>query len=111
ITMPEHYSSAADLARLGQALVTETPDYLNYSKQQSFSYNHRFHHATNILLKQDPTVDGLKTGFTKAAGYNLALTANRLIANPDAPERRLIVVVLGAKSGLKRAEVAHNLMN
>ncbi|MCL6249060.1 D-alanyl-D-alanine carboxypeptidase PBP6B [Acinetobacter sp. ANC 4945] len=111
ITMPEHYSSAADLARLGQALVTETPDYLYYSKQQSFSYNQRFHRATNILLKQDPTVDGLKTGFTKAAGYNLALTANRLIANPDAPERRLIVVVLGAKSGLKRAEVAHSLMN
>ena len=111
ITMPEHYSTAADLARLGQALVTETPDYLYYSKQQSFSYNQHFHRATNILLKQDPTVDGLKTGFTKAAGHNLALTANRMVANPDAPERRLIVVVLGSKSGLKRAEVAHRLMN
>ncbi len=63
ITMPEHYSSAADLARLGQALVTETPDYFYYSKQQSFSYNQRFHRATNILLKQDPTVDGLKNRF------------------------------------------------
>ncbi len=58
-----------------QALVTETPDYPYYSKQQSFSYNQRFHRATNILLKQDPTVDGLKTGFTKAAGYNLALNS------------------------------------
>ena len=111
ITMPEHYSTAADLARLGRVLVTETPDYLYYSKQQSFSYNQHFHRATNILLKQDPTVDGLKTGFTKAAGHNLALTANRMVANPDAPERRLIVVVLGSKSGLKRAEVAHRLMN
>ncbi len=111
ITMPDHYSSAADLARLAQALVTETPDYLHYSKQQSFSYNQRFHRATNILLKQDPSVDGLKTGFTKAAGYNLALTANRPMANIEAPERRLIVVVMGAKSGIKRAEVAHRLMN
>ena len=111
ISMPEHYSTAADLALLGQALVTQTPDYLNYSKQQSFSYNNRFHHATNKLLKLDPTVDGLKTGFTKAAGYNLALTANRPTMNPDTPERRLVVIVLGAASAAKRAEVAYNLMN
>ena len=111
ISMPEHYSTAADLALLGQALVTQTPDYLNYSKQQSFSYNNRFHHATNRLLKLYPTVDGLKTGFTKAAGYNLALTANRPTMNPDTPERRLVVIVLGAASAAKRAEVAYNLMN
>ncbi len=111
ISMPEHYSTAADLALLGQALVTQTPDYLNYSKQQSFSYNNRFHHATNRLLKLDPTVDGLKTGFTKAAGYNLALTANRPTMNPNTPERRLVVIVLGAASAAKRAEVAYNLMN
>jgi D-alanyl-D-alanine carboxypeptidase (penicillin-binding protein 5/6) len=43
----------------------------------SFSYNQRFHHATNLALKMDPTADGLKTGYTKAAGYNLALTAER----------------------------------
>lgn len=111
VTMPEHYSSAADLARLGAALVKEVPDYLTYSKQQSFSYNGRFHRATNILLKQDPSVDGLKTGFTRAAGYNLALTASRPTGRYNDPDRRLIVVVLGTKSGLKRAEVAHKLMN
>ncbi len=111
VSMPEHYSSAADLARLGRALVLETPDYLNYSKQTSFSYNQRFHKATNILLKQDPTVDGLKTGFTKAAGYNLALTANRPTGLYNEPNRRLIVVVMGTKSSLKRAEVAYKLMN
>ena len=111
ITMPEHYSSAADLARLGSALVKDVPEYLNYSKQTSFSYNNHFHKATNILLKQDPSVDGMKTGFTKAAGYNLALTASRPTGLYNEPDRRLIVVVLGAKSGLKRAEVAHKLMN
>ena len=60
----------------------------------SFSYNQRFHRATNLALKFDPSVDGLKTGFTKAAGYNLALTAHRPTGNPALPERRLIVVVM-----------------
>lgn len=111
ISMDDHYSTAHDLALLGQALTTQTPDYLYYSKQPSFTYNVHFHRATNILLKQDSSVDGLKTGFTKAAGYNLALTANRPTTNLDMPNRRLIVVVLGAKNALKRAEIAHKLMN
>ena len=111
ITMPEHYSTAADLAKLSQALVNETPNYLFYSKQQSFSYNQRFHRATNLLLKIDPTVDGVKTGFTRAAGYNLAATAIRPSMDMSLSNRRLIVVVMGSKSAVKRAEVAHKLMN
>ena len=91
--------------------MTETPDYLAYSKQTSFTYNQHFHRATNILLKQDPSVDGLKTGYTKAAGYNLALTANRPALDSDSPERRVVVVVMGTKSAQKRAEVAHTLLN
>lgn len=111
ITMPEHYSTAADLAKLSQALVNETPNYLFYSKQHSFSYNQHFHRATNLLLKMDPTVDGLKTGFTRAAGYNLAATAIRPSMDMSLSNRRLIVVVMGSKSAVKRAEVAHKLMN
>lgn len=111
ITMPEHYSTAADLAKLSQALVNETPNYLFYSKQHSFSYNQHFHRATNLLLKMDPTVDGLKTGFTRAAGYNLAATAIRPSMDMSLSNRRLIVVVMGSKSAIKRAEVAHKLMN
>lgn len=111
ITMPQHYSTAADLARLSMAVVNETSDYLYYSKQPSFSYNNHFHRATNLVLKLDPSVDGLKTGFTRAAGYNLALTANRLTHDIEIPNRRLVVVVLGSKSALKRAEIAHKLMN
>ncbi|GAA5557780.1 D-alanyl-D-alanine carboxypeptidase DacC [Acinetobacter schindleri] len=111
VTMPEHYSTTADLAKLSQALINETPDYLYYSKQQSFTYNQRFHRATNLLLKIDPTVDGLKTGFTRAAGYNLAATAIRPSLDMSLANRRLIVVVMGTKSAVKRAEVAHKLMN
>ncbi|QER40138.1 D-alanyl-D-alanine carboxypeptidase PBP6B [Acinetobacter suaedae] len=111
ITMPDHYSTAADLSLLAQAIVTKTPEYLYYSKMPSFSYNHRFHHATNLALKMDPTADGLKTGFTKAAGYNLALTAERPTINPHIDKRRLIVIVLGTPNAIKRAEVANKLMN
>ena len=111
VTMPDHFSSAHDMALLGQALTIQTPEYLHYSVMPSFSYNKRFHRATNLALKFDPSVDGLKTGFTKAAGYNLALTAHRPTANPTVPERRLIVVVMGTKNALKRAEVAHTLLD
>ena len=111
ITMDGHYSSASDLAKLGNTLIQDYPEYLGYSKQQSYTFNNHQHHATNLLLKQDATVDGLKTGFTNAAGYNLALTALRPSANPDLPQRRLIVVVMGTKSAVKRAEVAYELMN
>lgn len=111
VTMPDHYSTAHDLALLGNAVVNQTPQYLNYSKLPSFSFNQRFHRATNLLLKQDASVDGLKTGYTRAAGYNLALTASRSTLNPDLDQRRLIVVVLGTQSAFKRAEVAHQLLN
>lgn len=110
ITMQDHYSTAYDLALLSQAIVKETPSYLGYSKQPEFSYKDIYHHATNILLKKDPSVDGLKTGYTDAAGYNLALTANRL--DPNLNEyRRLIVIVMGTTSKQKRADVAETLMN
>jgi len=111
VTMPDHYSSAHDMALLGQAVTIHTPEYLHYSIMPSFNYNHRFHRATNLVLKLDPSVDGLKTGFTKAAGYNLALTAHRPTANPEMPDRRLIVVVMGTKNALKRAEIAHQLLD
>ena len=111
ITMPDHFSSAHDMALLGQAVAQHTPDYLNYSVMPSFSYKQHFHHATNLVLKADPSVDGLKTGFTKAAGYNLALSAHRPTFDPDVPDRRLVVVVMGAKNAAKRAEVAHKLLN
>lgn len=111
ITMPDHFTTAHDLSLLSQALIKQTPEYLHYSKMPSFSYNQRFHHATNLALKYDPSVDGLKTGYTKAAGYNLALTASRPSFSSDLTQRRLLVIVLGTPSAVKRAEIADKLMN
>lgn len=110
ITMQAHYASALDLALLSQAIVKETPEYLYYSKQPEFNFQDIHHEATNILLKIDPSVDGLKTGYTAAAGYNLALSANRLDQYTN-EYRRLIVVVMGTNSIQKRAEIAHKLLN
>ena len=111
ITMPNHYSTAKDLALLAQAVVKQTPHYLHYSKMPEFVYQDIHHHATNLLLARDASVDGLKTGFTQAAGYNLALTAKRSQNIAFVPQRRLIVLVLGTENAQKRAEVAHRLLN
>ncbi|MBF7694689.1 D-alanyl-D-alanine carboxypeptidase [Acinetobacter sp. EC115] len=111
ITMVDHYSSASDLVKLSDQLIKKHPEYLNYSKQQSYAWDDLTHKATNLLLKKDDTIDGLKTGYTAAAGFNFALTAKRMTADSTLPERRLIVVVLGTKSKFKRAQVANQLMN
>lgn len=111
ITMDDHYSSAHDMALLGQAVTAQTPEYLYYSVLPNFTYKQHFHRATNLALKVDPSVDGLKTGFTRAAGYNLTLTAHRASGLAEMPERRVIVVVMGTKSAMKRAEIAHKLLN
>lgn len=111
ITMDDHFSSAHDLALLGDTIVRQAPEYLHYSKQPSFSYKNKEHLATNLVLKLDPSSDGMKTGFTKAAGYNLALTAHRPNSQQGLAERRLMVVVMGTKGMEKRAEVAYKLLD
>lgn len=121
ITMEQHYSTAYDLTLLSQALIAQTPDYLNYSKQLSFNYKKPYE-ATNILLEQDSRIDGLKTGYTNAAGYSLALTAMQKTGVPFTPpmspigrtpqqDRRLIVVVLGTDNKAQRADVSYKLLN
>lgn len=110
ITMQDHFSSAHDMALLSTAIVTDTPEYLSYSKQPEFRYKDIHHHATNTLLKIDPSVDGLKTGYTHAAGYNLALTAHRTDINTGL-DRRLVVVVMGTPSKQARTDEAYKLLN
>lgn len=111
ISNPQHYSTAHDMSLLAQAVVKQTPHYLHYSKQPYFRFGAHFHRATNLALKLDPSVDGLKTGFTRAAGFNLALTAQRTTNQLEQPQRRLIVVVMGCASGRKRAQVAQKLID
>lgn len=106
---PQNYSTAADLARLAQHLVTDFPDYYkSYYATRSFTYNKITQPNRNRLLWLDPTVDGIKTGHTEAAGFCLVSSAKR----PNGSgERRLIAVVLGATSDQVRAQESLKLLN
>jgi D-alanyl-D-alanine carboxypeptidase len=88
-------SSAHDLAILARAVLRDYPQYYGFFSQEQFTYRGRTMYNTNHLLGKVPGVDGLKTGFTNAAGFNLAASAVR-------NGHRLIAVVMGSSSGSVR---------
>ena len=101
---PGHYSTARDIATASLALIRDFPREYTLFAQREFTYNRMSQASRNRLLWTDPTVDGLAAGFTEAAGYGLAASARR-------GERRLVGVVLGARSeGLRSAE-SQKLLN
>ncbi len=100
----EHFTSASDIARLTTALIDEFPEYYKWYSQKEFSYNKITQKNRNALLWRDPSVDGLKTGMTDAAGYCLVSSAQR-------DNMRLISVVLGTKSPSARAKDSQALLN
>lgn len=96
---PGNVTTARDMARLARLIKARFPRYRANFRAQSFTYNGRTFEATNELLGTVRGVDGLKTGYIRASGYNLVATANR-------GRRRLIVVVIGGNSKKARdAEV------
>ncbi len=96
---PGNVTTARDMAKLARLIKARFPRYQAYFRARSFTYNGRKFEATNELLGTVSGVDGLKTGYIRASGYNLVATANR-------GGRRLIVVVIGGKSRTARdAEV------
>ncbi len=99
-----HFTSATDIARLATTLIKEFPDYYKWYSQKEFTYNKITQKNRNTLLWRDPSVDGLKTGMTDAAGYCLVSSAKR-------EEMRLISVVLGTKSTSARAKDSQALLN
>ena len=100
----QHYSTAADLARLASALIRDFPEYYPIYSLKEYSYNKISQPNRNRLLWLDPTVDGIKTGHTEAAGYCL-------IASGKRGARRLLSVVLGTASDTLRAQEAQRLLN
>jgi len=105
---PQHYSTAEDLAALANAIMRDFPSEVGYYKEREFTWNKITQPNRNRLLWQDPTVDGLKTGHTDAAGYCLIATAKR---GEGDKARRLIAVVLGASSDVVRAQEGQKLLN
>ena len=112
LTEPGHTTTARDLATLSTRLIQDFPEYLHYYATKQYRYegtpksnsNNR-----NTLLFRDPTVDGLKTGHTAAAGYCLVSTAKRDF--PQVGQRRLLSIVLGTASENARANESQKLLN
>jgi D-alanyl-D-alanine carboxypeptidase (penicillin-binding protein 5/6) len=105
---PENYTTARDLSVLAQHMINDHPELYKIYSVKSFTYNKITQSNRNRLLWSDPTVDGLKTGYTRSAGYCLISTAKRPNGNHD---RRLISVVLGADSDRVRAQESQKLLN
>jgi D-alanyl-D-alanine carboxypeptidase (penicillin-binding protein 5/6) len=101
---PGHYATARDMATRAMALMRDFPDRYPLYSLKEFTFNRINQANRNRLLWTDPTVDGVKTGFTEAAGYCLVASARR-------GERRVVSVVMGAQSdGLRTAE-SQKLLN
>jgi len=112
LTEAGHITTARDLATLATRLLRDFPEYVSTYAIKKYRYpgtpaandSNR-----NLLLFKDPTVDGLKTGHTEAAGYCLVATAKRDF--PNVGPRRLMAIVLGANSEIARANEAQKLLN
>ncbi len=112
LTAPGHTTTARDLALLASRLMRDFPEYVPYYAIKKYRYEGTpaaNDTNRNLLLFRDPSVDGLKTGHTQAAGYCLVASAKRELPNVGA--RRLLSVVLGAESENARANESQKLLN
>ena len=112
LTEPGHTTTARDLATLSTRLMQDFPQYMHYYATKQYRYEGTPASNSsnrNALLFRDPTVDGLKTGHTAAAGYCLVATAKRDF--PNLGQRRLLSIVLGAASENARANESQKLLN
>ena len=112
LTEPGHTTTARDLSILAMKLMREFPEYTPYYAIKKYRYEGTpaaNDSKRNLLLFRDPTVDGLKTGHTDAAGYCLIATAKREV--PNVGRRRLLSIVLGTASENARANEGQKLLN
>ena len=108
LTEAGHYSSARDMAVIAGKIITDFPDYYRYYAIRDYTFNKIRQDNRNMLLGRDPAVDGMKTGYTDAAGYCLVASAKRALPGG---ERRLVSVVLGTASREARASESQKLLN
>jgi len=101
---PQQYTTAYDMALLARRYISDFPEALKVHSTLEYTYAGIRQYNRNPLLRKDPSVDGLKTGYVEEGGYHLLATAKR-------DERRLLAVVMGAKRPSIRAEEALKLLN
>lgn len=113
LTAPGHTTTARDLSIVATRLMRDFPEYMHYYSIKKYRYPgtpSTNDTNRNLLLFRDPTVDGLKTGHTEAAGYCMVVTAKRDFPNIGGG-RRLLTIVLGASSENARANESQKLLN
>ena len=108
LTEPGHRSSPRDLAAIAQHILRDFPEYAHYYAQRDYRFNNVRQDNHNVLLRRDPSVDGMQTGFSDAAGYSLLASAQRDFPNG---KRRLLALVMGAEAREARADEAQKLLN
>ncbi|MCA0242782.1 MAG: D-alanyl-D-alanine carboxypeptidase [Proteobacteria bacterium] len=108
LSEPGHYVSARDVATIAGKIITDHPTFYPLYSLRQYSYNNIRQDNRNMLLGRDPTVDGMKTGYTEAAGYCLVASAAR---DTPAGKRRLLSVVMGTASREARAAESQKLLN
>jgi D-alanyl-D-alanine carboxypeptidase (penicillin-binding protein 5/6) len=108
LTEPGHRSTARDLAVIAMHIIRDHPDFYTLYSIKDYKFNNIAQPNRNLLLRRDPTVDGMKTGYTEAAGYCLIASAQRDFPNG---KRRLLSVVLNTTSMEARAGESQKLLN
>ena len=115
LTEPGHRSTARDLAVMATHIIRDYPEYFPYYSIKEYKFNNISQPNRNLLLRRDPTVDGMKTGYTESAGYCLLATAQREFPNLGAAggpgKRRIMTVVLHTSSMEARANESQKLLN
>ncbi len=99
----DHYTTAEDMLKIANALIRDFPQYYKYYSIKEFVYNGITQRNRNKLLWRDDSVDGLKTGYTKSAGYCLVISSNR-------DGMRLVSVLMGADSSRARVKLSQTLL-
>jgi len=115
LTEAGHRTTARDIGVIATHIVRDYPEYFPYYAIKDYKYNNISQPNRNLLLRRDPTVDGMKTGYTEAAGYCLLATAQREFPNLGAGgapgKRRIMTVVLDTTSMEARANESQKLLN
>ena len=108
LTDPSHKTTARDIAVIAGHIIRDFPEFYDYYSIREYKYNNINQPNRNLLLRRDPSVDGMKTGHTEAAGYCLVASAQRDFPNG---KRRLLSVVMNTASEAARANESQKLLN
>ncbi|MGC4078509.1 MAG: D-alanyl-D-alanine carboxypeptidase family protein [Rubrivivax sp.] len=108
LTEPGHKTTPREIAYIATRIIQDHPKFYPIYSERAFAFNNIRQDNRNLLLGRDPSVDGMKTGYTEAAGYCLVASAQRDMPNG---KRRLLSVVMGTASMQARANESQKLLN